>query len=53
MKFLPGEWLRSAESDIETMDEIIDNPHLTHVVAFHLQRIFTTRLKIFWKASDR
>ena len=35
MKFLTGEWLKSADSDIETIGEIIDNATLTHVVAFH------------------
>lgn len=35
MKFLTGEWLKSANSDIETIREIINKPTLTHVVAFH------------------
>lgn len=35
MKFLTGEWLKSAYSDIETIKEIMDNAALTHVVAFH------------------
>jgi HEPN domain-containing protein len=32
------EWLKSAISDLETIEEIIDNEHLTHVVAFHSQQ---------------
>lgn len=35
MKFLTGEWLKLAYSDIETVKEIIDNTALAHVVAFH------------------
>ena len=35
MNFLTGEWLKSANSDIETIREIINKSTLTHVVAFH------------------
>ena len=35
MKLLTGEWLKSADSDIKTINEIIENPELTHIVAFH------------------
>jgi HEPN domain-containing protein len=57
MKFLTGEWLKSAESDIETIDEIIDNPHLTHVVAFHshqcIEKCFKAVLEEFEIEIDK
>ncbi|MCF6149876.1 MAG: HEPN domain-containing protein [Candidatus Kuenenia sp.] len=52
MKFLAGEWLRSAESDIETIDEIIDNPHLTHVVAFHSHQCIEKCLKAVFEEYE-
>lgn len=32
------EWLKSSESDLETVEEIIDNANLTHIAAFHAQQ---------------
>ena len=32
------EWLKSAIGDLQTIEEIIDNEHLTHIVAFHSQQ---------------
>lgn len=32
------EWLTAAQDDLETVAEIIDNPRLTHVVAFHVEQ---------------
>ena len=32
------DWLAHAKIDLETISEIIDNPHLTSVVAFHAQQ---------------
>ncbi len=29
------EWLKSAVADLQTIEEIINNEHLTHIVAFH------------------
>lgn len=52
MKFLAGEWLRSAESDIETIAEIIDNPHLTHVVAFHSHQCIEKCLKAVFEEYE-
>lgn len=32
------EWLTAARDDLETVSEILGNPRLTHVVAFHTQQ---------------
>jgi HEPN domain-containing protein len=39
------EWLKSAESDIETIEEIIENGNLTHIVAFHSQQCVEKSIK--------
>jgi HEPN domain-containing protein len=38
MRTATKEWLTAAKDDLETVVEIIDNPRLTHVVAFHAQQ---------------
>ena len=38
MKDISLEWLRSAKSDIETIDAILEKKQLTHIVAFHSQQ---------------
>lgn len=38
MKPVTGDWLKSAETDLLTIAEIIENPALTAVVAFHAQQ---------------
>lgn len=38
MRTATEEWLVSARDDLETIAEIVDNPQLTHVVAFHAQQ---------------
>jgi HEPN domain-containing protein len=35
MKFITGEWLKSAEGDLKTIIELKDNSELTHIAAFH------------------
>ena len=42
---LAGEWLKSAASDLETIDAILENENLTHVVAFHAQQCVEKALK--------
>ncbi len=34
-KSMAKQWLKSAESDLLLIDEIIDRDYLTHMVAFH------------------
>ena len=38
MRKATEEWLASARDDLETVEELIDNNQLTHVVAFHAQQ---------------
>lgn len=38
MRKATEEWLRSARDDLETIEEIVDNSQLTHIVAFHAQQ---------------
>ncbi|MBP8933988.1 MAG: HEPN domain-containing protein [Candidatus Atribacteria bacterium] len=45
MKEITKEWLERAYDDIETMVEIIDNPHLTNIVALHSQQAIEKSLK--------
>ena len=42
---LAGERLKSAASDLETIDAILENENLTHVVAFHAQQCVEKALK--------
>lgn len=39
------EWLKSAIADLQTIEEIINNEHLTHVVAFHSQQCVEKSIK--------
>lgn len=39
------EWLNSASGDLETIEEIIDNNNLTHIVAFHSQQCIEKSIK--------
>jgi len=39
------EWLLSASADLETINEIINNENLTHVMAFHSQQCVEKSLK--------
>jgi HEPN domain-containing protein len=45
MRKATEEWLASARDDLETIDELIDNRQLTHVVAFHTQQCVEKCLK--------
>ncbi len=44
-KELAIEWLKSAESDLRTIERILDDEALTHVVAFHAQQCVEKCLK--------
>ena len=45
MKDISREWLKSAKSDIETIDAILEKEQLTHIVAFHSQQCVEKCLK--------
>ncbi len=38
MRFLAQEWLKAANDDIIVLDEIVDNPVVTNLTAFHCQQ---------------
>jgi len=45
MKVISNEWLKSAKSDLDTIEAILDNQSLTHIVAFHAQQSIEKCLK--------
>ena len=38
MKKMTEEWLKSAKDDLDVIERIINDAHLSHVVAFHAQQ---------------
>lgn len=52
MKTITTDWIRSASTDLETIDEIIDNSNLTAIVAFHAQQCVEKCLKAFLEEFD-
>lgn len=38
MRKAAEEWLTSAQDDLETIAEVVENPRLTNIVAFHAQQ---------------
>jgi len=38
MKKLTEEWLKAAKDDLNVIERIIDDVHLSHIVAFHAQQ---------------
>ena len=45
MKKQAESWLNAAEDDLLVIKEIIDNEHLTHMVAFHAQQSIEKSIK--------
>ncbi len=45
MKHITDTWLKSAKSDLYTIEEILGNDQLTHVVAFHSQQCIEKTFK--------
>ncbi len=45
MKHITEGWLKSAKSDLDTIEEILGNDQLTHVVAFHSQQCIEKAFK--------
>ncbi len=45
MKFITGEWLKSADDDLNTIKAIIDDESLTHIVALHSQQCIEKSFK--------
>jgi len=38
MKMLAEEWLKAAKDDLDVIEKIIEDEHLSHIVAFHAQQ---------------
>ena len=45
MRAFTKEWLKASRDDLLTIEEIINNPHLTHIVAFHSQQCVEKSMK--------
>jgi HEPN domain-containing protein len=45
MKHITTEWLKSAKSDLDTINEILGNDQLTQIVAFHSQQCIEKTFK--------
>jgi len=45
MKHLKAGWLESVKSDLDTIEEILGNDQLSHVVAFHSQQCIEKTFK--------
>jgi len=52
-KELALEWLDSAEADLKTIERILDEVGLTHVVAFHAQQSVEKCLKALLELQNR
>ncbi len=45
MKAMTKEWIKAAYDDLMAIQELVDNSHLTHIVAFHAQQCVEKLLK--------
>jgi HEPN domain-containing protein len=52
MKANTADWLRSAQADLDTINAILTKPHLTPIVAFHVQQCVEKCLKALLEESD-
>ncbi len=52
MKDISLEWLRSAKTDLETIDAILENERLRNIVAFHSQQCVEKCLKAVIEEFD-
>ena len=53
MRKATEEWIRAAEDDLETIEEIVDNPQLTHIVAVHAQQAVEKCFKALLEERER
>ncbi|MFW6122578.1 MAG: HEPN domain-containing protein [Petrotogales bacterium] len=53
MKQITQEWIKSAQDDLKIIDKIIDDPMLTHQVAFHAQQAIEKLLKAVMEEYDK
>ena len=49
MKQLTREWLNAAEDDLITIENLLDNPILTSIIAFHSQQAIEKSIKAIFE----
>ncbi|MEA3545636.1 MAG: HEPN domain-containing protein [Thermodesulfobacteriota bacterium] len=52
MKSLTNAWLDAAKNDLDVIDRIIKDDHLTHIVAFHAQQAVEKCFKALMEEHD-
>jgi len=45
------EWLKAANDDLILLDDIINNPYITNMIAFHSQQAVEKTLKAYLEAK--
>jgi HEPN domain-containing protein len=53
MKQITQEWINSEQDDLKIIDKIINDPMLTHQVAFHAQQAIEKLLKAVMEEYDK
>ena len=53
MKQITAEWLKSAQDDLITIEEIINNERLTYIVAFHAQQAIERSFKAVLEEKEQ
>ncbi len=52
MKKITKEWLTAALDDLMVIEKIVDEAHLTHIVAFHAQQAIEKSIKAVMEERD-
>lgn len=52
MRPFTKEWIKAALDDLLTIEEIINNHHLTHIVAFHSQQCIEKLMKALMEEKE-
>lgn len=52
MKKLTEEWLKAAKDDLDVIERIINDDHLSHIVAFHAQQCIEKVFKSLLEEHD-
>jgi hypothetical protein len=52
MKKLTEAWLRAAQDDLDVIDRILLDDHLTHIVAFHAQQSLEKAFKALFEEHE-
>lgn len=52
MRAFTKEWIKAALDDLVTIEEIIENHHLTHIVAFHSQQCIEKLMKALMEEKE-